>query len=219
MPLLLSIQAGLPATRPYKNRDDVWESGIFKAPVDGPVRLNAINLEGDGQADLKNHGGPFRAVLGYGAAHYPAWRDELDMADLPYGAFGENFTITDLTEETVCLGDVYRIGDEVMVQVSQPRSPCWKLAQRWGIKDMADRVHQSNRGGWYHRVMQDGIVEAGMPITLIERPHTQYNIAFIVALQRDWISDPDAALALSEIDALTPTWRRIFYSIAMTEEA
>jgi MOSC domain-containing protein YiiM len=105
------------------------------------------------------------------------------------------------------------------LQVSQPRSPCWKLAQRWGIKDLTDRVHKSNRGGWYHRVMQEGMVEAGMPITLIERPHPKFNIAFIVALQRQWIIDPDAAFALSEIEALTMTWRRILYGIAMTEEA
>jgi MOSC domain-containing protein YiiM len=219
MPSLVSIQAGLPAERPYKDEGGVWESGIFKAPVAGPVRLNTTNLEGDGQADLKNHGGMFRAVLGYAASHYPAWRDELEMPDLPYGAFGENFTISELTEETVCLGDIYSIGDEAVLQVSQPRSPCWKLAQRWGIKDLADRVHKSNRGGWYHRVIQEGMVEAGMPITLIERPHPKFNIAFIVALQRHWIIDPEAALALSEIEALTPNWRRILHGIAMTEEA
>jgi MOSC domain-containing protein YiiM len=219
MPTLLSIQAGLPASRPYNSEGGMWESGIFKAPVAGPIRLNATNLDGDGQADLKNHGGPFRAVLSYASSHYLDWRIELRKPDFPYGAFGENFTISELTEETVCIGDVYRIGDEVIVQVSQPRSPCWKLAQRWGIKDLADQVHRTNRGGWYSRVIKEGTVEAGMPITVIERPHPELNIAFIVALQRDWIADPEAALTLSQIDALTPTWRRIFYGIAMTEEA
>src|SRR5258707_6235383 len=112
---LLSIHVGKPARRGIVGSDDPmqhpWRSGIFKQPISGSVQLNALNLEGDGQADLKNHGGPFRAVLAYSAEHYPVWRTELNMPDLPYGAFGENFTISGLDENTVSIGDIFAISD------------------------------------------------------------------------------------------------------------
>src|SRR5262245_55814153 len=102
-PTLLSIQVGMPKRRGVPGSDDPmqhpWQSGIFKAPVDGVIWLGKLNLVGDGQADLKNHGGPDRAALAYSAEHYPTWRAELEQPDLPYGGFGENFTISGLDEE------------------------------------------------------------------------------------------------------------------------
>ncbi len=158
--------------------------------------LGALNLDGDGQADLDNHGGPFRAALGYGGDHYPIWREELARPDLPFGAFGENFTFSELTEETVCLGDVYVIG-EARLQVTQPRQPCWKLARRWGMKDLTARVYEKGWGGWYHRVLQEGYVEAGMPVTLVERRYPQFSVFHVNALMNEWIDDPHAAAALA----------------------
>ena len=117
-PLLVSIQVGLPAVRGLPGSDDpmdqTWTSGIVKAPVDGPVWLGRTNLAGDGQADLVNHGGLDKAVLSYAAAHYPGWRRELERPDLPHGAFGENFTVDGLTEDAVCIGDTYTLGDDVV---------------------------------------------------------------------------------------------------------
>lgn len=210
MPTLISIQAGLPKRYTREGSDKAFLSGIAKNTVTGPIRLNAENLEGDMQADLENHGGPFRAVLSYAESHYDSWRDELDRPDFPYGAFGENFTISDLTEQTVCLGDTYEIGPEVIVQVSQPRLPCWKLARRWGIKDLADRVHKSNRGGWYSRVLAEGIVEVGMPVNLIERQHPNLTIAHVVNLIYRRTIELDACRTLMNLSALTPHWRMIF---------
>lgn len=215
---LLSIHVGKPVDHGVAGSDDPmqhpWFSGIFKQPVSGPVRLNALNLEGDGQADLKNHGGPFRAVLAYSAEHYPVWREELNMPDLPYGAFGENFTISGLNEENVFLGDIFAIGD-IRLQVAQPRMPCWKLARRWEIKNLAARVERRGWGGWYHRVLQEGMVEAGMPVLLLERPYSQFSIAFVSALITQRIEDPEAAAQLSQVEALTPTWREIFAQRAL----
>ena len=114
--------------------------GYARLPSKGRCSSARPTWIGDGQADRKNHGGPYRAVLGYSADHYPVWREDLDMPDLPYGAFGENFTIAGLDEESVALGDVFRVGDQVVLQVSQPRAPCWKLARRWEIKDLTARV-------------------------------------------------------------------------------
>jgi MOSC domain-containing protein YiiM len=174
--VVLSVQVGLPA----EHGADVisttpWQSGIVKLPVDGPVWLDTLNLADDGQHDLVNHGGPWRAVLAYGAAHYPVWQAELAREHLPYGAFGENFTVSVATEDDVCLGDIYAVG-AVRVQVSQPRAPCWKLARRWEIKDLAAQVEAKGWGGWYHRVLQTGFVQAGDDYTLLERPCPQWNI-------------------------------------------
>ena len=137
-------------------------SGIFKEPVAGPVWLGATNLVGDAQADLKHHGGPERAVNVYSADHFPDWRARLDRPDLTNGAFGENFTVAGLDEETVCIGDIFAIGD-VRVQVTQPREPCWKLARKWNVKDLVKQVEQLRRTGWYMRVLQEGYVEAWPP--------------------------------------------------------
>src|SRR5690606_18685860 len=108
--------------------DRPWTTGFFKEPTLGPVWLGRTNLEGDGQADLVHHGGPDKAVLAYSADHYAAWREVLNNPALPFGAFGENFTIEGLKEADVCIGDTWKVGDEATIQLSQPRQPCWKLA-------------------------------------------------------------------------------------------
>lgn len=212
-PLLLSIQVGLPKRRGIVGSmnplDRPFQSGIFKDIVEGRVWLGEENLAGDGQADLENHGGPYRAVLGYSAEHYAVWRAELAMPDLPYGAFGENFTISGLDEETVCIGDIFSIG-EVKVQVSQPRQPCWKLARRWNMKDLTARVHDHGWGGWYMRVLQQGYVEAETSVVLEKRPMPGFDIAFVYALMSKQIEDPQAMTELADCEWLSPGWREVF---------
>ncbi|MGH2369464.1 MAG: MOSC domain-containing protein, partial [Chloroflexota bacterium] len=163
-PRLLSIQVGQPQTLGAEGArnpmDRRWTSGIFKQPVAGPVRLGWTNLELDAQADLSVHGGPDKAVCVYAADHYAYWRTNLRRADLPYGAFGENFTVAGMDETEVCIGDVFAVG-QAQVQVSQPRQPCWKLARRWRVRDLAARVERMGYTGWYFRVLAEGIVAAG----------------------------------------------------------
>jgi MOSC domain-containing protein YiiM len=106
---------------------------------------------------------------------YDAWRRELDLPSLTFGAFGENFTIEGLTESDVCLGDVWRVG-AVEVQVSQPRQPCWKLARRWQIEDLALRVVQNGRTGWYFRVLREGVVASGLALERLDRPFPRWTI-------------------------------------------
>ncbi len=179
--VLVSIQVGLPQTLGDANAADPldrrWTTGFIKQSVSGPVRLGRTNLEGDGQADLVHHGGPEKAVLAYSADHYVRWREVLDRPDLVYGSFGENFTIERLTEADVCIGDTWLVGPEVVVQVSQPRQPCWKLARRWRIKTLALQVQELGQTGWYFRVLAEGMVEPGMPLTLRERPYPQWSVA------------------------------------------
>ncbi len=209
-PTLLSIQVGVPANHGADHiSSKSWRSGIFKAPISAPVWLDALNLAGDRQQDLKNHGGPFRAILAYGADHYPVWRAELERPDLAYGSFGENFTVTGVAEDSVCLGDVYTVGEAVL-QVSQPRQPCWKLARRVGIKDLTARVEQRGWGGWYHRVLQPGHVQSGDEYRLTERPHPLFTITRINDLIKRRQTGPAALAELATFEALTPEWRQIF---------
>lgn len=183
-----------------------WTSGIVKAPVEGPVWLSTVNLDGDGQADLQVHGGPHKAVLGYAAEHYPGWRRELPQVDWEYGHFGENFTLLGRDEHGVSIGDTFAIG-EAIVQVSEPRGPCWKLAKRLGVEDLVARVRANLRGGWYFRVLQEGKVEAGQRFQLIERPYPQWTIARVLTLRYDEAPDPEQVTALAACPLLSPHWR------------
>jgi MOSC domain-containing protein YiiM len=180
IPILLSIQVGPPRSFGIPGASDPmdrpWTTGFYKEPTVGPVLVGRTNLEGDGQADLVNHGGPDKAVLAYSADHYPAWRSELAKPDLPFGAFGENFTVVGQTEADVCIGDRWTVG-EVRLEVSQPRLPCWKLARRWRIKDLALRVDRTGRSGWYFRVLAEGQVTTGQSWRLEERPFPDWTVA------------------------------------------
>lgn len=218
-PTILSIQVGKPARHgPDTISDKPWESGIFKEQVSGSVWLDTLNFDGDGQHDLKNHGGPYRAVLAYAADHYPIWREELHRPELAYGSFGENLTVSSLTEATVCLGDIYAIGD-VRVQVSQPRYPCWKLARRNGIKELTSLVEQRGWGGWYHRVLATGPVQAGDTYTLIERSYPDFTIATLNDIVSKRLVDADLCIAISQVEAMTPEWRERFARYAQASTA
>jgi MOSC domain-containing protein YiiM len=212
---VLSIQVGLPTEHGADAiSQKTWQSGIFKYPVEGRVWLDTLNLAGDGQDDLKNHGGPFRAILTYGAVHYPVWREQLTQPALAFGAFGENLTVSDLTEDDVCLGDVYAVG-EACVQVSQPRFPCWKLARRNQIGDLAARVEARGWGGWYQRVLQTGYIQPGDSYARLERPYPTYTIALLNDLVSERQTDQALCGAIAQVEALTPTWRAMFERMAM----
>ncbi len=214
---VISIQVGLPRQLGNANSatraDGPWFSGIGKVPVVSSVWVGPTNLTGDGQADLENHGGPDKAVLVYHAGHYSRWRAELQRPDLPYGGFGENLTVTGFSEENVCIGDIYGLGP-VRLQVSQPRSPCWKLARRWQVADLVARVQATGRTGWYSRVLTEGSIEPGLPITLLERPYPQWTVALASRIMARRTHDRDAAAALAACGLLSRSWRE---TLAMTK--
>jgi MOSC domain-containing protein YiiM len=208
--VILSIQVGLPRSLGRLDAADpmdrVWTTGFFKEPVAGPVWLGQTNLAGDGQADLQNHGGLEKAVNIYPSEHYPYWETELGIARLPRGAFGENFTTAGLLEAAVCIGDVFEIG-RALVQVSQPRQPCWKLARRWRVKDLALRVQETGRTGWYFRVLRKGTVEAGERLVLVDRLHPEWTVAAANQVMHHHKAGMAAARVLSECPALSKSWR------------
>jgi MOSC domain-containing protein YiiM len=143
-------------------------TGIFKQPVSGPVQLRTLNLDGDRQADLGAHGGPFKAVYGYPSEHYPFWRQELPGVDLPWGMFGENFTTSGLAEDELHVGDRFQIGAAI-VMVRQPRTPCYKLAAKFQRDDMLQRFLVSGRSGFYFSVEQEGSVAEADAFELLKR--------------------------------------------------
>jgi len=207
--ILHSIQVGTPknygSEEAVDAHDKPWTTGFFKTPITGPVFVAVANLVGDGQADLKNHGGVDKAVLAYSADHYPKWRDELSLPDMPHGAFGENLTIAGLSEESVCIGDIFRIGP-VTFEVSQPRQPCWKLARRWRMHELVRLVVQNGRTGWYLRVLEEGCIEAGMPIEPVARPNPAWSIARANRILHHCRTDLPLTLELAAVPALANSW-------------
>ncbi|MEP9411556.1 MAG: MOSC domain-containing protein [Candidatus Brocadia sp.] len=207
---ILSIQVGLPKKHDEAETDDSagkpWLTGIFKTAVCGPVWLGKLNLDGDAQADLSVHGGPHKAVNVYPSEHYSYWKQEISVQDMSYGAFGENFTTCGLREEEVCIGDVFKVGGAV-VQISQPRQPCWKIDRRWGVKDFSLHIKQTGKTGWYFRVLQEGYVGAGNTLVLIERPFPQWTVTRAYYIRCNRKADIEAARALSRCRALSPRWQ------------
>jgi MOSC domain-containing protein YiiM len=210
-PVLVSLNIGRPTRL---EGDEPWTSGIYKSPVSGRIALSSTNLDGDGQADLKVHGGPDKAVCVYSADHYAFWREELGVTDCGPGWFGENFSVEGQGEDDVAVGDTYRVGTAV-VQISQPRAPCSKLGRRWSRIDMPKLVLQSGRTGWYLRVLESGDVECGETLTLVDRPFARWTIDAVnaVAYSRGGTVNVDAARELASCPALAESWRGGFRAL------
>jgi MOSC domain-containing protein YiiM len=162
---LLSLNIGPP--REVTQDGVTVRTGIFKEPVQGRRLLRRTNIDGDGQADLENHGGESKAACAYSQAHYAHWEHELQRGPFPFGQFGENFTLRGLTEDAVHLGDVFRVGGAT-VEVSQPRLPCSKLGLRMQDNRFPKRFLRSLRTGFYLRVLEEGEVGAGDVLERLE---------------------------------------------------
>ncbi len=158
-------------------------TGIYKAPVPGRVPVRRLGLAGDEQADHDAHGGPLKAVYAYPSEHYAFWREELPDAQLPWGAFGENLTTAGLSEAGVHVGDGFRIGTAILA-VTKPRFPCYKLGIRFGREDIVPRFLESGRTGFYLRVLEEGSLGTGDPITRLTTDSHAPSIADMVAERR-----------------------------------
>jgi len=197
--------------------EDRWAgkppSAIRKRLLSRAVSLTENGLDGDAQADLRVHGGPDKALHHYPGEHYAAWGVELARDDLVPGGFGENVSTIGLTEDTVCIGDVFKLGTAT-VQISQGRQPCWKLNAHTGDDRMAWRFQASGRTGWYYRVLASGEVGVGDNLTLIERHCPDWSVARVTAARlRREVSVAEAA-EFAGMAQLAEGWRAAFARMA-----
>jgi MOSC domain-containing protein YiiM len=204
---LISVNVSPPKEIQYKGESVT--TGIFKKQVQGRVMLRELNLEGDGQADLTVHGGVHQAVYVYPFEHYDYWQHKLGRQDLLYGQFGENFTVAEMLEDQVHIGDIFRIGNAV-VQITQPRVPCYKLAIRMNLPQFPKLFMASGRTGYYLRVLQEGEVSAGDAIKRIEIAPEKMTVqeTFHLAF-RDYENHEALAKAL-RLRGLSPGWHNMF---------
>ena len=204
---VVSVNVGLPREVLWKQR--IVSTGIFKEPVAGRVRVRRLNLDGDRQADLSVHGGPEKAIYVYPADYYPAWRKELPDMDIPWAMFGENLTVEGLRDDTVHIGDQFRIGS-TLVAVTQPRMPCYKLGIRFGRDDILRRLLASGRTGFYFAVLEEGDVATGDPIILVKRDEHAIPVAEITRLYTSKKREIEALQRVVQLEALPESWRDFF---------
>ena len=184
-------------------------TAIFKHRVDGKVRVNELNLEGDAQADLRVHGGWSKAVYAYPSEHYDFWRREYPDKELEDAQFGENLATEGLIETELFLGDRLRIGSAEFI-VTEPRMPCSKLGIRFGSKDIIRRFLQSRRSGFYLAVTKTGELAAGNPIEIITRDKNGVSVTDIVRL---WVEDKDDVETMERalmVESLPEKWKESF---------
>jgi MOSC domain-containing protein YiiM len=202
---LLSINTALPQTVEINGKPVL--TGIYKQPVAGRVRLGRLGLAGDGQADLTVHGGEHQAVYSYPIEHYTHWQRVLQSAALPFGTFGENFTISGGLEETVCVGDIWQIGD-AQIQVTLPRLPCFKFGHKVGKPDILKEFLHSGHSGFYHRVLTEGLVGAGDEIKLVQRDSAGLTVRMALGMQKLGEGDEPLLRRALQIPSLAPVLRR-----------
>lgn len=213
--ILDSVRIGRPR---HLDQPEPWVTAFHKAAVSGRVRASSTGLTGDGQADLTVHGGPDKAICVYAGEHYAAWQREIGHEPYGPGWFGENFTLRGLLEPDVAIGDVFRVGS-ALLQVSQPRSPCSKLARRWNRPDMVKRVVESGRTGWYLRVLEAGDVGAGDEVERIERAYSHLTVTAANRAMYGDASAPDVETLVRELaacPALSAAWRNAFLGLTDT---
>ncbi|MBW7901922.1 MAG: MOSC domain-containing protein [Rhodocyclaceae bacterium] len=189
--------------------DEGQFSAIWKQPLAGPVRIARDGLAGDAQADRRVHGGPEKAVHHYAGENYAKLAERFpQIADaLVVGSIGENVSTFGLDETTVCVGDVFRVGG-ALLQVSQPRRPCWKIDARYGVAGMVRHIVDSGRTGWYYRVLEEGAAAPGDAFALVERPAGAVTLAALWTAWHHHRPDADGLAALAAAPGLTPAWTK-----------
>ena len=202
---IISVQVGQVAPL----GPDGVASGFVKSPVIGPVAIGQLGVAGDAQADLRVHGGPEKAVYLYPAEHYTSWQRELPehTAVLVPGGFGENLTTLGFNEDTICIGDILRTGS-ALLQVTQPRQPCFKLALRFADSRLLRMMLRTGRSGWYTRVLEGGLVETLSPVIVTERLNPSWPVSRLVHLIAHHSATLQDMVELSGLPGLAEHWRQ-----------
>jgi MOSC domain-containing protein YiiM len=183
------------------------KTSIFKKPVEGPVAVRSLNLDGDEQSDLRVHGGRDKAVYAYAWRNVEHWRQYLRRDDFGPGTFGENLTLDGLTDEEVAIGDELEIGTARFV-VTQPRLPCFKLGIALDLPEFPGVFHRNGRNGFYLRVLKEGVIRAGDEIrTTLLTGQARVTIAEFVRLSSSRPLNPEDLDRILKLDALPQPWK------------
>lgn len=204
---LLSVNVSLPKEVPYMGKTTT--TGIFKEPVNGRVMLRTLSLDGDGQADLKAHGGIYKAAYAYSIENYDYWKRKLDRTDFTFGQFGENLTVEGMLDDTIYIGDQFRVGS-ALIEVTQPRVPCFKLGIRMGMPQFPRMFLASGRPGFYLRVLEEGEVGAGDVLERITSDPERMSVREVCYLLYFDRGNMEGAQKALRIRALSPEWRGSF---------
>ena len=206
---VVSVNVGLPREVEWKHR--LVLTAIFKDPVQGVIPLRSLNLDGDRQADLTVHGGPDKAVYGYPLEHYEYWRAQVPQMPATLGAFGENLTTRGVLEKDLNIGDQVRIGT-ALLQVSQPRMPCYKLQVRFDRDDMTKLFAVSRRSGFYFSVIEEGEVKAGDAIEIVKRDEHAVSVADVNGMYYARKIDRELMARALQVPGLTAESRSMLLS-------
>jgi len=207
MPKILSVNVSLPKEVEFEGQKVT--TGIFKEPVKGRIMLRTLNLNGDKQADLTVHGGVDKAVYAYSIEHYEYWRKVFPNIEMPYGMFGENFTVEGLMENEVSIGDVFQVGSSKVV-ATQPRMPCYKLGVKFGRMDVLKKFLASGRSGIYFKVLEEGEVGAGDTIEQITKDPNGVTISDVVRLYAKDREDIKMMQRAAKVEFLPEGWKHYF---------
>lgn len=204
---------------PQPFREDGELSAIVKQPVHEAIHLGEFGLEGNQVADMLHHGGRDKALHLYPIEHYAFWREkypDVDVFNLP-GAFGENFSCSGMTEDELCLGDVFRVGD-ALIQCSHARSPCWKLNHRFAQRDALKTVIETTKSGSYFRVLKTGLVKAGNMMEQTERPFPKWPLSkvFKLVIGGHHKGNESELDYLSKVTVLADAWRKRAKQLSIT---
>lgn len=205
--MIVSINLGLPALTLLSGNRKI-RSAIFKKPAQGKIFLDYLGFDGDGVGDLLRHGGVDKAVCAYSSDHFRFWEMEL-ATKLSPGAFGENLTFAGMTENEVCIGDIFRIGG-AEIQCSQPREPCHKLIKIFDYPAMARKIQETGFSGYYLRVIKQGWVESGATVKQVRKDSSGISVEAANKLMYHDKKNFEKIRELLQVDALSTDWRKIF---------
>jgi MOSC domain-containing protein YiiM len=203
-PSILSVQTG----RIAPLGPDAVPSGFVKTARQDTVSVTMLGLEGDEQADLSVHGGPEKAVYAYASSHYPAWASQFPELASHFhgGSMGENLTVSGLEESAICVGDVHAIGS-ALLQVCQPRQPCFKFALRHNNKFLPKAMVRNGFSGWYYRVLREGQLKTGDRLVLQERPNPDFAFTRLIEIIYHGKASRDDIRRMAGLEGLASQWR------------
>jgi MOSC domain-containing protein YiiM len=204
---IISVNTGLPREIFHEGR--MISTGIFKTAIVGRVRVDALNIEGDRQADLTVHGGASKAIYAYPSEHYEFWRRELPQVNFTWGSFGENLTTEGLLENTLHIGDRLCVGSVELV-VTEPRLPCYKLNAKFQREDMVKQFLRSRHTGFYFSVAREGDIGSGDAIQILSRDENHVSVADITRLYAFDKKDVAGMRRAAQLETLSDSWRSYF---------